>query len=277
MNSKVVMILAVCFSFISLISASTILEIQTLPNHEIYITEIDAYASGNVAATQPLHTFTGKYGKVRLDYTPQKSSFKLGLLLKNGTRRVINYNVFEDIFHADETIPIEFLPNGISVEDVLASIEEEEVVEEEVNETEINDTVILDSLVEEEVEELDEEIKTNESSPGIFKGFLMNGHAVYKENKFVINLISYFLGAVVLVAPIYMLFKKGKFKRGSLIPDKLLKKEDDEEEAFEKAESDLKNARERIDNLKGKKISAARQKLIEDEKELMRLRNLGKG
>ena len=52
--------------------------------------------------------------------------------------------------------------------------------------------------------------------------------------------------------------------------------DEDEESAFKKAEEDLKKARERIDELKGKKLSAAREKLIEDEKELMRLRKLGK-
>ena len=64
MKLKIGAILLFCFSFVSLVSASVILEIQTLPSHEIYITEIDAYSSGNLAVKQPLRTFTGKYGKM---------------------------------------------------------------------------------------------------------------------------------------------------------------------------------------------------------------------
>lgn len=279
MKLKVVMMLVVCFCFISLVSASTILEIQTLPDHEIFITEIDAYESGDVVVKSPLHTFTGKYGKIKLDYTPEKTSFKLGLLLKNESKTIIKYKVLEDIFHADEIIQLDFLPNGVSAEDVLASMEDEVVLEVAENLTETNSSEGNESeveLIDEVVEPIvEDEIETNESSDGIFKGVLMNGHAVYQENKLIVNLISYFLGAVVLIAPVYMLLKKRKKKKGSMIPD-LMGGGDDEEKEFEKAESDLKKARERIDDLKGKKISVARQKLIDDEKELMRLRKLGK-
>jgi hypothetical protein len=278
MKSKVVIVLAVCFLFMSLVSATTKLEIQTLPGYEIYISELDAYASSVQSVKQPLRTFSGESGKINIDYTPTKSPFDLGLLLKNDSKKIIPFTLFRDKFKDNTNISLIFLPSGVSVEDVLGSIEEEiedtESNETETNETVTNETVILDSLIEDE-EEI-EDIETNESSEGILKGVLINGHAVYQENKLVVNLISYFLGAVVLIAPIYMLFKKGKFKRGSLIPDKLLKKDDDEEGEFDKAEADLKKARERIDDLKGDKIKKAKEKLIDDERELMRLRKLGK-
>ncbi len=287
MKLKVVMILAVCFCFMSLVSAATILEIQTLPDHEIFITEIDAYASGDHAVTSPLRTFTGKYGKLELEYFPQKSTFKLGLLLKDDAKTAIKYKILEDNFHEEETISLTFLPNGIELEDVLVSIEKEllETIENtnltetnvsESNISENNETEeIVEPIIEDEVEEViaevDDEIKSNESSEGIFKGILMSGHSVYENNKLIVNLISYIFGAVILIGPLYMLFKRRKGKKGSLIPGG-----DTEEEAFEKAETDLKKARDKIDELKGKKIDLARKKLIEDEKELLRLRKLGK-
>ncbi len=288
MRNKYFIVLAICLCFVSLISASTMLEIQTLPDHEIFITEIDAYASGDIAVTQPLHTFTGKYGKIELEYFPQKSTFKLGLLLKNDGLSVIRYKILEDNFHEDETIVIDFLPNGIDIEDVLASIEPDEEILEDVNVTEtnvsntnsseLNETVIVDELVEEE----SVESESNESSPGIFKSAIMQGSAVLQENKPIVNMISYGLIAIILAVPIFLFVKKRKGKMvehisklGDLFPGKDDKDSDNEEE-FDKAESDLKKAREKIDDLKGKKISAARQKLMEDEKELMRLRSLGK-
>lgn len=291
MRLKTGVILVFCFSFISFISfisASVILEIQTLPGHEIYITEIDAYSSGNIAVSQPLHTFTGSRGKIELGYTPEKSTFKLGLLLKNGTRKVIGYRVLEENFHDGETVKIEFLPDGINMEDVLLLIgEEEEVLEDvEINESEtnisasneseiveLNETLEVGDLVEVETDEEEneefEEIETNKSSEGVIKGVLMNGYAIYENNKFVVNIFSYFIGAVVLVAPVYMLLKKRrKKKKDSMIPD-----EGDEDELI-KAEEELKKAQDKIDELSGKKIEDAKKKLIEDEKELMRLRNL---
>lgn len=289
MNPKVVIMLAFCFSLISLISASATLEIQTLPNHEIFITEIDAYSgSSNTPIAQPFSTFTGDKGKFVLDYTPQKPIFKLGLLLKdNNGLKSIGYYVFDDeLLHDGKFINITFLKDEKNIEETEIVSPELEVIgevvedlnltktnvsesnfsESNVSEEIIGSKEILNSTIEEETKE-EIEAEDNEKSQGI----LMSGYVVYKENKFIVNIISYILGAVVLVAPVYMLLKKRrKNKKNSMIP------EGDDEKDFEKAEEDLEKARERIDALKGKKITAARQKLIEDERELMRLRKLGK-
>ena len=289
MNSKVVVVLAVCFCFISLVSASTTLNIQTLPGHEIFITEIDAFANGNIAVKSPIHTFSGKSGLIELEYTPKKTSFKLGLLLKNGTRKIISYKILEDIFHDEELTEITFLPNGITLEDILASIPEEESIVEEETElivegelTEVIEDEVLED--EEESEEIEEEIGFDETEPGIFKSAIMQGSAVLHDNKPIVNVVSYCLIAVILAVPIFLFVKRRKgemvdkiSKLGDLLPkgdDK--ESSNDDEDDLKKAEEDLKKARARIEDLKGDKVKKARQKLLEDEKELMRLRNLGK-
>lgn len=274
MNSKVVIMLAFCFSLISLISASVTLEIQTLPDHEIFITEIDAFSSSEDAIKSPLHTFTGKNGKIVLEYFPEKTSFKLGLLLKKDNKRIISYKILEDIFHDEEIIELEFFPKGITLEDVLSSIEEEVVEDLNLTKTNVSMSNISESNVSQEIgignESVIENKTIEEENNGESSGILMSGYAVYQNNKLILNIISYLLGAVILVAPVYMLLKKRrKNKKDSIIP------EGDDEKEFEKAEEDLKKAKERIDSLKGKKISVARQKLIDDERELMRLRKLG--
>ncbi|MEN7982104.1 MAG: hypothetical protein ABFQ65_01510 [Nanoarchaeota archaeon] len=290
MVPKIFVGFAICFLFISLISAKTVFEIQTLPDHEIFITEIDAYSSDDFPLER-FQTFTGEKGNLELEYTPQKSTFKLGLLLKNEGKIIIKYKIFDENFHDGEKIKLNFIPNGISVEDVALLIEEESQEEVEeivnvsevvVNESESNQTEIL---LEEEIlgSNISAEKNSTGNSTGIFKGILISGNAIYQENKSIVNMMSYGLIAIIIAVPIFLFVKrrKGKMvehinKIGDLFPKKDDNDDSDDEGEFDKAEADLKKARERIDSLKGDKIQKARQKLIEDEKELMRLRKLGK-
>lgn len=274
MRSKYIIGVFAFILFLSTVSAVAKLEIQSLPDHEIFITEIDAFASDNHAVAQPIRTFTGKTGFIPLDYTPQKSTFKLGLLLKdNNGMKIISYTILEDNFHDNEVSKIEFIPAGMDIEDVLALIEDEEpqtIVEENVSEIVSNESEVADT---EELtgEVVEEDTSEERNSTGVIGGILIHGHAIYQENKTVMNVVSYGLGLALLIVPLFLFFRKrisGKFPSigGS----------GNSGDDFEKAEEDLKNARDRIDALKGKKLNAARQKLVEDERELMRLRNLGR-
>jgi len=281
MRTKFIFILGIFLFLISFTSAITKLEFQTLPDHEIFITEIDAYSTENTAVASPIHTFTGKTGKFSLDYTPKKSTFKLGLLLKDEAgMRIIPYTILEDNFQDNEISTINFIPVGMDLEDVLALVEDEPVVvDTNISESEeigIENETLIEEL-ETPIEDIEKGVREsaeNESEESIIAGVLMQGHAIYQENKSVVNVVSYVLGAIILIVPIYMIIKKRKNKKGFLIPSR--DGGDDEEEDFERAEEDLKKARDKINSLKNKKISVARQKLLDDEKELMRLRNLGK-
>lgn len=272
MRSKYIVGVFAFVLLLSTVSAVAKLEIQSLPDHEIFITEIDAYASDNLAVAQPIRTFTGKTGFIPLDYTPQKSTFKLGLLLKDDNgMKIIPYTILDDNFHDNEISKIEFIPAGMNIEDVLALVEEEEpqtVVEANVSEVVSNESEVAEELTDEVVEE---DTSEEGNSTGVIGGILIQGHAIYQENKTVMNVISYGLGIALLVVPLFLFFRK---RISGKLP--LIGGSGNCEDDFEKAEEDLKSARDRLDSLKGKKLSAARQKLLEDEKELMRLRNLGK-
>jgi hypothetical protein len=263
MKLKVVMIFVVCVCLASFISASTKLEIQTLPDHEIFITEIDAYSSDDLVIER-FQTFTGKKGKIELDYTPQKSTFKLGLLLKKDDKIVIRYTIFKDNYHADETVSLEFIPEGMDMEDVLALVEEkpEEVEVANVSQTNESETIENETLV--------TGVLVEDNSTGIIDGIFIHGNSIYQENKSVVNVVSYAVGIFILVVPLFFFFRK-RLSGKSILPTK-----DPCEDDFEKAERDLVKAKSRMDELKGKRLSATRQKLVDDERELMRLRSLGK-
>jgi hypothetical protein len=268
MRSKIFFGFAVCIILASIVSASTSLNIHTLPNHEVYITEVDAYSKDNVPAIQPFSTFTGDEGEFTLDYTPEKSIFKLGLLLKkeSGTR-VISYTVLDDLMHDDKKEIINFFPDNISVEeteiDAPTEVQQETSYVVDENQTAVENETLVENVTLEDT--------PAENTTGFFKGVLIQGHAVYEENKSVVNIISYALGIFILIVPLFFFFKKRIIKKVSAP----MNYEYDEND-FEKAEQDLKKARDKIDELRGKKLEEAKKKLLEDERELMRLRNLGR-
>ena len=280
MRLKSVIMFAICFCFLSLVSASAVLEIQTLPNHELFITEIDAYSgSSNTPVIQPFSTFTGDEGKLVLDYTPKKSIFKLGFLLKSDSgSKTIGYTVFDELMHDGKKISITFLSNDVVVEESELIEEIEEVVEEEVVEEVVVETNVSEEIVPVIEDEIIAEVEDSENSSGIFKSALMQGSAILQENKPIVNIVSYFIVGLIVAFPLFLFVKKRKGKMANALGDLLPKqgRSNSDEDDFDKAESDLKKARERIEDLKGKKITEARQKLMEDERELMRLRKLGK-
>lgn len=291
MRGKIILIFISFLLLASLVSASTTLEIKTLPDHEIFITEIDAFQSENVAVSSPIHTFTGKKGIIEIEYTPEKQTYKLGLILKKDNKRVISYQVLEEIFHDNEMASIEFLPSGMTWEEVSGSIEEEqeevqETISNKTEETETNttnETSTETTELETETNESQEDVENNETNKtGVFTGILINGYTTIQENKSLISVASYFIGAVILIVPIYLIFKRRKNKKGliNIVSDKIKKSDDEDddkdEDVIKKAEEDLKKAKERMKELKGKKIEAAKRKIIEDEKELLRLKNLDK-
>jgi hypothetical protein len=267
MKLKVVMIFTVCVCLVSFISASTKLEIQTLPNHELFITEIDAYSgSSNTPVAPPFNTFTGNEGKLVLDYTPHKSIFKLGFLLKDDAGiKSIGYTIFDEedeLLHDGKLIKITLLRDEKSIEELEITEESQEVEVANIsqtNESELieNETLVTGVLVE-------------DNSTGIIDGIFIHGNSIYQENKSVVNVISYAVGIFILIVPLFFFFRK------RLSGKSVLTSKDPCEDDFEKAERDLVKAKARMDELKGKRLNATRQKLVDDERELMRLRSLGK-
>ena len=269
------------------VSAIAKLEIETIPNQQMFITEVDAYSgSSNTPVASPFSTFTGDEGKLVLDYTPEKSIFKLGLLLKDESgMRTLGYYVFDgedELMHDGKLIKITFLRDEKSVEE--SEITKEEIAQKEIVEVaEINETEILENeSVTEEVKEIiddAQEISEENNEAGFMKGILIHGNAILQENKSIVNVIAYVFGGIILVVPLLFFFKRRLAKKGSLLKMKNSSDENDEdnnEDEFAKAEEDLKKARDRLDALKGKKLEDAKKKLLEDERELMRLRNLGR-
>lgn len=281
MRSKLFTGIFVLVFLLTSVSALVKLEIQTLADHEIFITEIDAYSgSSNTPVASPFSTFTGDEGKLILDYTPHKSIFKLGFLLKDDAgMKSIGYTVFDDgdeLLHDGKLVKVILLKDEKSIEELEITEEPEVVVAVESNLTEEleNETLVEEILTEDSIENSSLEVEESKgNSTGIMKGILIHGNAILQENKSIVNVIAYIFGGIILVVPLLFFFKKRLSKKGSL---SLMKSVSSDEDDFEKAEADLKKARERIDELKGKKLEDAKKKLLEDERELMRLRNLGR-
>ncbi|MCW8966658.1 MAG: hypothetical protein OQK82_08250 [Candidatus Pacearchaeota archaeon] len=265
MGVKLISILAITICLMPFFSATTVLEIQTFPGYEIYISAINpVVTASNDFIKEPIKTFTGEYGQIKIEYDIDDSTFDLGLLLKDGAKTVIPFTRFGK-YVKDTTINITFLPEGTTIENLNLPAKEipveTEIVENISNE--INQTEMANESLRQEPQI---NITEDTNQTGIIKGVLLNGYAIYENNHMIFDIMTYLIGASVLGVPIYMLAKKRKKKKGE--KEGIIEGEDE----LSKAEAKLKEAKEKVESLKGNKIDEVKKRLIEDEKELMRLR-----
>ena len=244
----------------NVIALTTIVEVKTLPHHSVIITPISTNEGFNALA-QPVEGFSGKYGDIMFELDFDGDYFDLNFVIKDGDNVVLRKKVRED-FVAGNLVNIEVLPEGIE-----PLVKPEETVVEEIEEP-IEEEVVEEALEDNSAQEA--EIVEEE----VIKKFLLNGYSIIEENKPMVNSIYYSVLGFTALLLIFLTIRKNGRKM-----EKIEKKKGEIEEINEEDEDDLalEKAKEKVKELEAKKsekIAAVKKKLIEDQKELLRLRGV---
>ncbi len=245
----------VCF-FIQLVSSAydTEITVKTVPYHELQLAMFD-----DSFGYQNLASFRGtsdEYGDFYYLYPSNETKFKISVFVKNGSKTIVQKQ-FNEYFIAEEPVYLEVVPSGFEIIETPG-----------VNET----------------EEVEEEIITTDQN--VNEAAMITGSAIDIEGVklFSGKTISWGLTILVMLGGFIFVMKlrqKRLFKQKNINITKLsdMKKEKKEKitdfkDIIEDAEKKIKEAQEEIRKLKNDdKIKAAKQKLIDDQKELMRLRS----
>ncbi len=246
------------FLISSAFATTTIVEVKTLPHHRVFITPI-AISDGFDALATPVEGFSSQYGDVKFSLDFDESSFDLNFIIKDGDQIVYSTKVREE-FESGGIVDVTILPDGVDpIETPVEEVKETEKEEAE-EEVEIEENSS-------EVEEVDsetgiEEIKKVEE--GNKSRILISGYAVIEANKPVVSKVYYSLiGFIILVLAFLMVKKSGI---------KIKKREKSDTVNYDQ---ELKQAKAKVSELEAKKnnrIEEVKKKLIENQKELLRLR-----
>ena len=282
MRGKLFLAVLLVLSVIGFASAvQTTINIQTYPSHTVYVTPIEP-TDGFEAMSAPVSGFTSVYGKKQIILDLDENYFHLYIVVKDGDERVY-YKKFEDqTYELGGIYNLVVLPPGVepvkkpNVTNII--VETENVSEENSsNQTETNTTE----------ENITDEQNTNETtSPenqDVITGFAS------KEIKFTGKTLLYALGIIVLLAILFVAYryvrrfnkanppkKEIKIRKLSEVHEEKKGQVDEQIKKIEEAKRMIQDAEHEIRRIKNPnfdKIEAAKKKLIEDQKELMKLRN----
>jgi len=241
------------FLFIVQVSAiNTEIKIKTLPYHEVQVA-VAKPMSSTFESWGNFKNYSDQYGDASFIFSSDKYAFDLIVFIKKDNEKIMTPQKFLESFPAGEPIYLEIAPAGFEFIETPG-----EVIEEVENET-----IIEENVVEPEV----------------------TGSAVFGEGGILSKkVIIYVIGTIILLGigafVIIKIIKKKpktskdiKIKKLSELQDEKKEKVQDKEGIIEDAEKKIKEAQEDIRKIRSEdKIKEARQKIIEDEKELMRLR-----
>lgn len=249
----------ILFSILLMVSVSAIdteIKIKTKPFHEVQVA-VAKPSSTSFESWGNFKNYSDQYGDVLFVFSSNKEVFDLIVYIKKDNEKIMPRQTFYDNFPAGEPIYLEIAPSGFEF------IETPGEIIEELNETiELNET----------------ESQMNETESQI------TGSVIFGEEGIFSKRITYYIigGVLLLGAAVFVFFK---FKKRSKKPKEIKvtklselqaeKKEkiDDKQSIIEDAEKKIKEAQEDIRKIKNEdKIKEAKQKLEDDEKELMRLR-----
>jgi len=256
-------------SFVSAID--TEIKIYTLSNHTLNLQFLNPLPPP--ISFESITNNSGETGEFSYVFSNNAETFDLSVFLMNENERVLHER-FNGII-SGKTVLLTFIPGIVEidkdyqepsieeVEEINVSVENQTL---EVNETQnqTNDTI---NEVEEEKEE-----KTSWSFQGFSRliGFSISD----EESFFPTKIFSYWMGAFLFLIVLFFVSKpiRRKLKDSYNAKKKNIK---EKEETLEEAKRELKEMQKKVDDLKEQKddkIKIVKQKLIEDEKELMRLR-----
>lgn len=257
MKEKIIFILSLIF-FTSFISAITVIEIKTLPSQDMYITPIDSGSSFS-AIGQPKHYTSDAYGDLKIMFDLERYPFDLAIKIMQGEKTLL-YEKVRGIFKDGEVRNITIAPEGIEL--LQTPIEEPEVVEENITEES------------KEIENITLEKETTNLTSK--KNVLINGYVILNGTTSSKKIIYSGLTALLIAGTSLFVIKKRRAKKRKINQNTNdgKKPEIKKGEELIKAEKELKQAQRKINSLKNKeKIDEVKKKLINDEKELIKLRN----
>lgn len=247
---KEMMFLFLIFLSLSVVSAATTqINIETLPLHEVYLYILDPGTKYySLQSFSPV--VTGFSGIASFNYTTELSEFGIFVIVKkNGV------NVFSERMDNE---------NMLAFIDIYVPLDAPVVVEEETTEEE---EVVAEDTTEEEVVEETAEGVIEEGDSGI------TGESIAQKDSNGFSNLIYILAVIVLVGIIagFVVMKRHGFNFGhpalqsddrpaTILTDSSI---EDAEKKIEEAEREIRNLR-----LVNEKKSAAQQKFLEAKREL---------
>ena len=274
----IVFILAGFISFAT--AADTVIKINTLSNHKLNLQflnpEPPPIAFGTITVD------SGDSGVVDYVFSNSSDIFDLSVFLL-GDGGTILHERFNGI-DAGKTVVIDFVPGVVDIDkdyhEETVEAAETGTVTETSNATAENETSVTEPEVNDTQEEVapENENVSDNNQGGISRFFSLIGFASSGDNEgtgFSGTKTFYYAGGAFLLG--IALFFVSKPVARKLKNSREAKKEaiKAKEETLEDAKRKLKEMQEKVDEMtheKDDKIKAAKQKLVEDEKELMRLR-----
>jgi flagellar biosynthesis/type III secretory pathway M-ring protein FliF/YscJ len=260
MGKKLIFSLLVVLFLVQVVSAvDTGIIINTLPNHNVTISVL--HPDYVYSLIESFEKNSGPLGKVLVTLSSDVETFDIAVWVRKGNQ-VVLYEKFKEGYASGTPLVLEMYPEGYLVENETNNTSSEE------NSTIINET-LEENLTMSEVEENEQE-----------KDSKLTGSMIFWEGESLPKKAAYYgIGIIVLSLVGFLCIKILKKRKKGLESQKPEKKQDekkevkDNEKLIEDAEKKIKEAQEDIRKIKNEdKINEAKRKIIEDEKELMRLR-----
>lgn len=273
----------VCLLLLSFVNAvDTEIKINTLSNHSVNINFLNPESTSVGDLMFDTETILiGEDGEGSYTFVNEADNFDLSVFVMDRNTKVL-YETFEELNSGDDITLILFpgIPKEsmieLASEKVIEEIEEIDTSNEnqttEVNETEDSEFGVVGENV-----SIDENVSDNTNSTIDFLGFFRKVGFASSDGKgsFSNNKIYYGLGVLLLLMILFFVFRTNKLSLKKISVDGLNGDVKEKEEDLEDAEEELEKMEEKVKKLKEQKedkIKSVKQRLIEDEKELMRLR-----
>ncbi|MBU2053289.1 MAG: hypothetical protein KJ721_03530 [Nanoarchaeota archaeon] len=273
----------VCLLLLSFVNAvDTEIKINTLSNHSVNINFLNPESTSVGDLMFDTETILiGEDGEGSYTFVNEADNFDLSVFVMDRNTKVL-YETFEELNSGDDITLILFpgIPKEsmieLASEKVIEEIEEVDTSDEnqttEVNETEDSEFGVVGENV-----SIDENVSDNTNSTIDFLGFFRKVGFASSDGKgsFSNNKIYYGLGVLLLLMILFFVFRTNKLSLKKISVDGLNGDVKEKEEDLEDAEEELEKMEEKVKKLKEQKedkIKSVKQRLIEDEKELMRLR-----
>ncbi len=272
MVKKLFFCLVIFFLLVHVTSATdTDIKIKTIPGDEVQATMYDSKsASFSVLPGGAFKGITDEYGDFSFVFATEKEEFNIIIYIKkDGEKRMESEKILNH--PAGENLELRLAPDWFEFIEtpINGTLEKNETIKDiTTNESELENQTIGEITP----EEIKEGTQPQMAGSAIFgdKGFLSK-KAIYYIIGIVVLLIGFILAGTLRTK--LRGSKEIKIKKLSEMQGEKKEKIKDKKEIIEDAERKIKEAQEDIRKIKSNDgIEKAKKKIIEDEKELIRLR-----
>jgi hypothetical protein len=299
MKVKIFLILCALVLIIAPISAiDTTVTINTIPNYDLQIAFLVPDTAYGLLGDGLIHSSSDSNGVSTLVLKTSREDFEVKIWLKKDGENIL-IKRYDDVYDSGTSLALDLYPEWYDAPVKEPVVEINETVNETTNET-VNETV--DPIIEEEVVPEVEAVTTEETQDTPIEEVKAEKERVtafsIQDGKFSIapKGFLYILGLVILAVLVFLGIKhshhvektvrslkegkKGKnkeikIKKMSEMNKKKSSKLKDQEEKINKAKKMIEDAQDEINKMKNpnqSKIDEIKRRLVEDEKELMKLR-----